>query len=153
MAPVDAERLERDGWLAAVAGGELRTRTITPQPRFAGPGLSVAEVAYEVDAGRELAAQAARDGVTVLIATGDSPHAAPLAAWLDDDAREGGPLRALRGLGDGVLCVLAGVALGAGEHGLGYAADGPAALAAGRLAAAVEPELAPRLTTVEELPT
>ena len=152
IVPVDATVLERDGWLAAVApGGELRTRTIVPEPRFPGAGLAVAEVAYEVDAGRALAAQAAADGATVLVATGESPQAGALAAWLDGE-RDGGPLGALRRLGDGVLCVLVGAALGAGEHGLGYAADGETAHVAGRLAAAVESDLAPRLTTVAALP-
>jgi nicotinate-nucleotide--dimethylbenzimidazole phosphoribosyltransferase len=60
-----------------------------------------------------------------------------------DDIR--GPLGALRRLGGGEICVLVGVALGAGEHGLGFVCDGVIATSAAAIAAAVEPELLPRL--------
>jgi len=56
-----------------------------------------------------------------------------------------GPLGALRRLGGGEICVLTGVALGAGEHGLGYVCDGVIATAAAAIAAAIEPDLLPRL--------
>jgi nicotinate-nucleotide--dimethylbenzimidazole phosphoribosyltransferase len=56
-----------------------------------------------------------------------------------------GPLGALRRLGGGEICVLAGLALGAGEHGLGYVCDGLIATAAAAIAVAVEPDLRPRL--------
>jgi nicotinate-nucleotide--dimethylbenzimidazole phosphoribosyltransferase len=55
------------------------------------------------------------------------------------------PLAALARLGGGELAVLAGLALGAGEHGLGYVCDGVIATAAVAIAAACEPELRPRL--------
>jgi nicotinate-nucleotide--dimethylbenzimidazole phosphoribosyltransferase len=56
-----------------------------------------------------------------------------------------GPLEALRRLGGGELGVLTGLALGAGEHGLGYVCDGVIATAAVAIAAACDPELRPRL--------
>jgi nicotinate-nucleotide--dimethylbenzimidazole phosphoribosyltransferase len=55
------------------------------------------------------------------------------------------PLEALRRLGGGELAVLAGLALGAGEHGLGYVCDGIVATAAVAIAAAIDPGLRPRL--------
>ena len=59
-----------------------------------------------------------------------------------------GPLRALRRLGDATTAVLCGAALGAGEHGLGFACDGAAALAAAAVAATIEPDLRARLLAV-----
>jgi nicotinate-nucleotide--dimethylbenzimidazole phosphoribosyltransferase len=56
-----------------------------------------------------------------------------------------GPLAALRRLGGGELAVLCGLALGAGEQGLGYVCDGVIATAAAAIAAACDPELRPRL--------
>jgi nicotinate-nucleotide--dimethylbenzimidazole phosphoribosyltransferase len=56
-----------------------------------------------------------------------------------------GPLEALRRLGGGELTVLTGLALGAGEHGLGYVCDGVIATAAAAIAVACDPELRPRL--------
>jgi nicotinate-nucleotide--dimethylbenzimidazole phosphoribosyltransferase len=56
-----------------------------------------------------------------------------------------GPLDALRRLGGGELAVLCGLALGAGEEGLGYVCDGVVATAAVAIAAAIDPELRPRL--------
>ena len=54
-----------------------------------------------------------------------------------------GPLGALRRLGGGEISVLAGVALGAGEYGLGFVCDGVIATSAAAIAAAVEPDLRP----------
>jgi nicotinate-nucleotide--dimethylbenzimidazole phosphoribosyltransferase len=59
-----------------------------------------------------------------------------------------GPLGALRRLGDATPAVLCGVALGAGEHGLGCVCDGLAALAGAAVAAGIEPDLRPRLIAV-----
>ena len=56
-----------------------------------------------------------------------------------------GPLHALRRLGGGEIAVLCGLALGAGEHGLGYVCDGLIATAAAAVAAGIEPDLRPRL--------
>jgi nicotinate-nucleotide--dimethylbenzimidazole phosphoribosyltransferase len=56
-----------------------------------------------------------------------------------------GPLTALARLGGGELAVLAGLALGAGEQGLGYVCDGVIATAAAAIAAACDPQLRPRL--------
>jgi nicotinate-nucleotide--dimethylbenzimidazole phosphoribosyltransferase len=145
------------------------------------PALSVGEVAAAVDAGRELAARAAADGVTVLaggeMGIANTTPATCLAAVLTgrdvgslvgpgtgldatgvarkravceralglhaDAAR--GPLHALRRLGGGEIAVLCGLALGAGEHGLGYVCDGLIATAAAAVAAGIEPDLRPRL--------
>jgi nicotinate-nucleotide--dimethylbenzimidazole phosphoribosyltransferase len=56
-----------------------------------------------------------------------------------------GPLDALRRLGGGELAVLCGLALGAGEEGLGYVCDGVVSTAAVGIAAAIDPALRPRL--------
>ncbi|MGI8846321.1 MAG: nicotinate-nucleotide--dimethylbenzimidazole phosphoribosyltransferase [Thermoleophilaceae bacterium] len=56
-----------------------------------------------------------------------------------------GPGEALRRLGGGEIAVLCGLALGAGEQGLGYVCDGVIATAAAALAVAMAPELLPRL--------
>lgn len=145
------------------------------------PALSVGHVAAAVDAGRALAADASRDGVSVLVGgemgIGNTTPAACLAAWLTGRAAEDvvgpgtgldaagiarkrevveralalhtaasrGPLGALRRLGGGEIAVLCGLALGAGEHGLAYVCDGVIATAAAAVAAAVEPDLRPRL--------
>lgn len=55
------------------------------------------------------------------------------------------PLDALQRLGGGELAVLCGLALGAGEHGLGLICDGVIATAAIAVAAELAPELKPRL--------
>jgi nicotinate-nucleotide--dimethylbenzimidazole phosphoribosyltransferase len=88
--------------LAAEAGAELRVvdAGVAGEPErgvprvgigpsaslLAGPALGVAEVAAAVDAGRELAAEAARDGVTVLVGgemgIGNTTPATCLAAVL-----------------------------------------------------------------------
>ena len=63
-----------------------------------------------------------------------------------------GPLGLLRRLGGGEAAVLCGLALGAGEHGLGFVCDGLVATAAAAVAAAVEPELRPRLLAGDRAP-
>jgi nicotinate-nucleotide--dimethylbenzimidazole phosphoribosyltransferase len=130
------------------------------------PAMSVGEVALAVDAGRELAAQAAADGVTVLVivstgaggatparavaaaltgaAAATSDPAAARALALHADAITG-PLGALRRLGTPAIGILCGVALGAGERGLGCVCDGLAATAAAAVAAGIEPGLRARL--------
>ena len=55
------------------------------------------------------------------------------------------PARSLSTLGGGEIAVLTGLALGAGEQGLGYVCDGLIATAAAAIAAAIEPDLKPRL--------
>jgi Phosphoribosyltransferase len=162
-------------WLAGVTGAarpEVRVRTIdaaevlrgaerpAPAERLrldatAGP-LAVAEVAHAVDAGRDLAAAARADGMTVVAArsaaTADLARALALSDAVAARTREAarGPLHALRTLGTAEIAVLCGVALGAGEHGLGCLCDGLPALAGAAVAAAVEPELLPRLLSVAE---
>jgi nicotinate-nucleotide--dimethylbenzimidazole phosphoribosyltransferase len=56
-----------------------------------------------------------------------------------------GPVDALRRLGGGEIAVLCGLALGAGEQGLGYLCDGVIATTAAAVAVAMEPGLGPRL--------
>ncbi len=67
-----------------------------------------------------------------------------IARALDRDQSET-PLAALASLGGGEIALLTGLALGAGRYGLGYVCDGVIATAAAAIAAAVAPELKPRL--------
>jgi hypothetical protein len=143
-------------WLAGLTGAapvEARMRRVVVAgdlvPAGArGAGLGVPQVALAVDAGRDLAAAAARAGIVVLIGEGPGHHGdvAGLAAALSAGAATGhGPLGALRRHGDGAIAVLCGLALGAGKHGLGFVADDAAAAAGAAVAAGVEPDLLPRL--------
>jgi nicotinate-nucleotide--dimethylbenzimidazole phosphoribosyltransferase len=130
------------------------------------PAMSVGEVALAVDTGREIAAQAARDGRTVLVLAGSEGRSATAARALTGaltgaapagSGREviqalalhaeqiTGPLGALRRLGTPAIAVLSGAALGAGERGLGCVCHGLAATAAAALAAGIEPALRARL--------
>src|SRR6185312_2217493 len=113
-------------------------------------------VALAVDAGREVARAAAAGGVTVLIARAPAGRDDGAARALADNltgATEpvvNGALGALRRLGDATTAFLCGVALGAGEHGLGCVCDGLAALAGAAVAAGIEPDLRPRLIAAGE---
>jgi nicotinate-nucleotide--dimethylbenzimidazole phosphoribosyltransferase len=149
-------------WLAGVTGAQpavvsVRTidaSTVVPARGSAAEPLAVAEVAHAVDAGRDLSGAAAADGMTLVAArSADTADPAPAVALSDALAarhREAirGPLHALRTLGTAEIAVLCGVALGAGEHGLGCLCDGLAALAGAAVAAAVEPALLRRLLAV-----
>jgi nicotinate-nucleotide--dimethylbenzimidazole phosphoribosyltransferase len=167
IVPVDDEAMaaarargadDLTAWLAGVTGAPrpvVRVRTIGASSILesggAKPALSVTEVAAAVDAGRDMAAAAAAEGITVLIASASAadaptPALALIAALADDPAH---PLGALRRLGDREIAVLCGIALGAGERGLGCVCDGLAALAGGAVAAAIEPTLRPRLRAVD----
>jgi nicotinate-nucleotide--dimethylbenzimidazole phosphoribosyltransferase len=129
--------------------------------------------------GRALAAQAAADGMTVLVGgemgIGNTTPATALACRLTRrppaeltgpgtglDAAgvhhkaatieralarstASAPRDVLADLGGGEIAVLTGLALGAGEHGLGYVCDGLIATAAAAVAAAIAPGLQPRL--------
>jgi len=165
-------------WVAGVAGAgrPARARAVRPEQGAAGapaptggaapteaaraapaaspdaaPALTVAEVAAAVDAGRDLAAATAADGIAVLVASASPDHddaaRGLLAALADEPAR---PLRALRTRGTHELAVLCGIALGAGERGLGCACDGLAALAGAAVAAAIEPPLGARLRALTD---
>ncbi|MEP6953843.1 MAG: nicotinate-nucleotide--dimethylbenzimidazole phosphoribosyltransferase [Solirubrobacteraceae bacterium] len=132
-------------WLAGATGGPVRVRVVavTARPWTAEPP-PVAEVAAAVDEGRDGILEAA---ATVLVVTGgDGEAAGRLGDALDTDVSR--PLRALRHAGSHDLALLCGLALGAGEHGLGFVADGSAATTAARLAVALEPGLAPRVRTL-----
>jgi nicotinate-nucleotide--dimethylbenzimidazole phosphoribosyltransferase len=143
------------------------------------PALSAHAVDTALATGRDLARQAERDGVTVLVGgemgignttpatalachlTGRTPReltgpgtgldpagVAHKAQTIERALRRAGadtPREALEQLGGGEIAVLAGLALGAGEHGLGYVCDGVIATAAAAVAAALAPELRPRL--------
>jgi nicotinate-nucleotide--dimethylbenzimidazole phosphoribosyltransferase len=138
---VPARALLVDADTAAVLGGPLAERRETP-------GMSVGEVALAVDAGRELAARAAADGVQILRAAapaGRDDRAARAVAAALTGGSEHGPLGILRRLGDATTAVLCGFALGAGEHGLGCVCDDVTALAGAAVAAGIEPDLLPRL--------
>jgi hypothetical protein len=133
-------------WLEGCLGAGVRVverevRAERPGPE---PPLEVVDVAAAVDAGRDAAAQAAREGVTVLVGTGGSPDRGErLIEALA--AAEHGPLGTLRRYGDAEIALLCGLALGAGEHGLAYVADGFAARAGAAVAIALEPDLRPRV--------
>ncbi|MGI8511616.1 MAG: nicotinate-nucleotide--dimethylbenzimidazole phosphoribosyltransferase [Solirubrobacteraceae bacterium] len=155
---------------------------LTPSGNLAAePALTEADAERALAAGRELAAQAARDDMTLLVGgelgIGNTTPATALACWLTGRSPEtmagpgtgldaegvqrkaevvrrglelhapviDGPREALRRLGGGEIAVLCGLALGAGEHGLGYVCDGVIATAAAAVAAAMAPELVPRL--------
>jgi hypothetical protein len=138
-------------WVAgmAPAGRPARARAVRAERREAA-ALTVAEVAGAVDAGRDLAAAAAADGVAVLVASApgaDDAARGLLAALADDPSR---PLRAMRTRGTHEIAVLCGIALGAGERGLGCACDGLAALAGAAVAAAIEPPLSGRLRALTD---
>jgi nicotinate-nucleotide--dimethylbenzimidazole phosphoribosyltransferase len=64
----------------------------------------------------------------------------------------GGPLEALANYGGGEIALLTGLALGAGEYGLGYVCDGLIATAAAAIAAAIAPELTHRLVAGHRSP-
>jgi nicotinate-nucleotide--dimethylbenzimidazole phosphoribosyltransferase len=151
-------------WLAGVAGAERPVRALRVVVEQGGdeaaaaarddPGatepLSVAEIAAAVDAGRDLAGAAAADGIAVLIASAsaaDGPARPVLAALAADESR---PLRALRLHGTDEIATVCGIALGAGERGLGCVCDGIAALAGAAVAAAIEPALRPRLRALTD---
>jgi nicotinate-nucleotide--dimethylbenzimidazole phosphoribosyltransferase len=147
-------------WLAGVTT-EPRVRAIdttdvevlhtTLAARRDTPGMSVGEVALAVDTGRALAADAAADGVGVLVARAPAGRDDTAARALVESLAAGGehgPLGALRRLGDASTAVLCGVALGAGEQSLGCVCDGLAALAGAAVAAGIEPDLRPRLIAV-----
>ena len=167
-------------WFAGVTGAErpaVRVSMVDAASRLAHrdlaaeAALSVAEVAHAVDEGRDRAAEAAREGATLLAAQAHDAALLPalcLAAALTgrdpgslvrdastraaceralerhpDAAR--GPLHALRRLGSGDIAVLCGAALGAGERGLAYLCADLGATAGAAVAAAIEPGLRPRL--------
>ena len=135
-------------WLAGVIGARraVKVRRIDAESALVGrePPLAVAEVAYAVDAGRDLAARAAAEGVSVVIGAGGESQAARslVTALTADDGR---PLHTLRRLGTEEIAVLCGIALGAGERGLGCVCEGLAAVAGAAVAAAIEPDLRSRL--------
>jgi nicotinate-nucleotide--dimethylbenzimidazole phosphoribosyltransferase len=139
-------------WLAGRGGG-VRRREVVPGPEVDDlPPLSTPRVAELVDRGRELAAAAAADEIVVLVGSdggqADGPAAARLTGWLDGtdpDPEISGPLGALRRLGTGRTALLCGLALGAGEQGLAYVAEGPEAAAGARVAMALEPGLRGRV--------
>ena len=168
-------------WLAGVAGARRPRHSRSANARAGDPSaaaLTVAEVAAAVDAGRDLAAAAAADGIAVLVAstsgaeqaarsataaasrTDDAARSLTAAASRTDEAARSvlaalatdpsRPLRALRRHGTTDIAVLCGVALGAGERGLGCACDGLAALAGAAVAAGIEPDLRPRLRALSD---
>jgi NaMN:DMB phosphoribosyltransferase len=144
---------EYDAWRASVtrSPGVLVADGAPPEGLDDAPGMSVGAVALAVDTGREIAARAAADGAGVVVAraaAGHDPAAARALAESFLGESEHGPLGALRRLGDATTAVLCGVALGAGEHGLGCVCDGIAALAGAAVAAGIEPDLRPRLIAV-----
>ena len=165
-----------DGRLRGVAR-EAGVEVVVVDPGVTGrglgdePAMTVGEVALAVDTGREAAARAAGDRVTVLaggaLGSGSAIAAGAVAAALTGGRaspgaperalavhapRIDGPLGALRRLGAGDVALLCGVALGAGEHGLGFVCDGLVATAGAAVAAGIEPSLLPRLLAGHRAP-
>jgi len=105
-----------------------------------GPMDSVGAVAHYVDAGRTAAAEAAARGATLLAVDGQTE-----VTWTPGG--DAGPLRTLRLSGDAVCAVAVGVAIGAGEHGLRFLADGTLGHAAAAIGVGVEPALAPYVSS------
>jgi len=97
-------------------------------------------------------ARDADDGAVVVFSYPQDADGEALARWLLGEAPDPeirGPLGALRRLGDRETAMLTGVALGAGEHGLGCVCEGRAAIAAAGIAIAVEPDLRPRIRAAD----
>jgi hypothetical protein len=87
--------------------------------------------------------------VVARAAAGHDPAAARALAESLLGESEHGPLGALRRLGDAPIAVVCGIALGAGERGLGCVAFGAPALAGAAVAAGIEPDLRPRLIAAD----
>jgi NaMN:DMB phosphoribosyltransferase len=161
-------------WLAGCIGQArpaVRSRAVVMENATVPSVMSVPEVAAAVDAGRALAARSAANGVTVLgvevighraevpacaltaLLTGRPPGALArgglVRAVEDLLARHAGqltgPLSALRLVGGEAIARAVGVALGAGEQGLPFVAEGLGATAAAGIALRIEPALAPRV--------
>ena len=147
IAPFDAGA---PSWLEGClgAGGPVVEREVRARRPGPEPPLEIADVAGAVDAGRAAAAMAADEGVTVLVGSGGSPERGKRVTEALA-AAEHGPLGTLRRQGDGEIAFLCGLALGAGEHGLAYVADGSAARAGAAVAIALEPDLRPRVREVD----
>jgi len=143
---------ELAAWLAGCLGPEPRVveRVVVAQRPSAASPLPVDEVAAAVDAGRDAAGSAADAGVTVLVGTGGAEEPGTRVTHALSTL-EAGPLGILRRQGDAETAVLCGLALGAGEHGLAYVADGAAAFAGAAVAIALEPDLRPRVRASDEL--
>jgi hypothetical protein len=132
-------------WLAGATSGDVRVRVVAVHARaWTADPPEVPEVAAAVDEGRDGVLQA--EATVIVVTGGDAERAAGLGAALDADPAR--PLRALRTAGSHDLGLLCGLALGAGEHGLGFVADGAAATAAARVAIAIEPDLSARVRTL-----
>jgi nicotinate-nucleotide--dimethylbenzimidazole phosphoribosyltransferase len=138
-----------EAWRASVT--DRAAERVIEAREDGGAGMSVPEVALGVDTGRELAARALAEGAGVVVARAaaglDDSAARAVAESLAADS-EHGPLGTLRRLGDPTTAVLCGVALGAGEHGLGCVCEDVTALAGAAVAAGIEPDLIPRLRAV-----
>jgi hypothetical protein len=143
IAPFDAGA---PTWLEGCLGADARIveRELRADRAGPEPPLEVVDVAAAVDAGRDAAATAAREGGTVLVGTGGSPERGERVTEALAAARHG-PLGTLRRHGDAEIAFLCGLALGAGERGLAYVADGSAARAGAAVAIALEPDLRPRV--------
>jgi NaMN:DMB phosphoribosyltransferase len=161
-------------WLAGCVGAArpaVRSRAIVMESATVPSVLSVPEVAALVDDGRALARRSAANGVTVLAAevighraevpasalaallTGRAPGAiargGQVRAVEDLLARHAGeltgPLAALRRVGGAAIARACGMALGAGEQGLAFVAEGLGATVAAGIALRIEPALAARV--------
>jgi nicotinate-nucleotide--dimethylbenzimidazole phosphoribosyltransferase len=125
-----AAAAHNDG-LTVLAGGEMGIGNTTPASALA-CWLTGGDPAELAGPGTGLDAEGVRR------------KAAIIRRGLDrDDSTTA--LQALASLGGGEIALLTGLALGAGKYGLGYVCDGVIATAAAAVAAAIAPELKPRL--------
>lgn len=136
-------RLARDAaarGVTVVAGGDMGIANTTPSACLAAwlTGRAPADLCGRGTGIDDAGLQRKREAVTRALAL-HGPH-------ID------GPREALRRLGGGELAVLCGLALGAGEHGLGFVCDGVIATAAVAVAAAWAPALTPRLVAGHRSP-
>lgn len=143
-----AAAAKNDG-LTLLVGGEMGIGNTTPATALAcwltggdpaelagpGTGLDTEGIARKAEVVRRaLARHEAAVGGGDVAGGGNGPGARP-----------GGALAALASLGGGEIALLTGLALGAGRYGLGYVCDGVIATAAAAVAAAIAPDLKPRL--------
>ncbi len=150
-AELDPATREQAAWLAAVAPRGATLPPVRLPCRWDGaaaqPPLDIGLVAAAVDAGRAAARRERARGAAVLVPL-ESPDGAHAEAAARVRARLGagdGPLRTLRREGTAALAVACGLALGAGEHGVGCCTDGPEGAAGAAVAVALEPALAARV--------
>lgn len=149
-----AAAAKTDGF-TILAGGEMGIGNTTPATALAcwltggdpaelagpGTGLDAAGVQHKAQVVARALARHAAD----TRGAGEAGSGGAGVAGGAPGAGSGTALAALASLGGGEIALLTGLALGAGRYGLGYVCDGVIATAAAAVAAAIAPDLKPRL--------